>query len=110
MDPRIGDLGPALLALEDGSVFPGVAFGAPVGERLVVLERDQEAVAEADLVCPDADSGGCAHHASPDISSVSGTARTELTCPNLLVVAPAGPANERPAKTEVQAGRWLARC
>ncbi|MBF8289403.1 MAG: Carbamoyl-phosphate synthase small chain [Chloroflexi bacterium] len=31
VDPRIGDLGPALLALEDGSVFPGVAFGAPVG-------------------------------------------------------------------------------
>ena len=38
MDPRIGDLGPALLALEDGSVFPGVAFGAPVsaGGDLVV--------------------------------------------------------------------------
>ncbi|HSO28634.1 MAG TPA: glutamine-hydrolyzing carbamoyl-phosphate synthase small subunit [Candidatus Sulfomarinibacteraceae bacterium] len=31
VDPRIGDLGPALLALEDGSVFPGVAFGAPAG-------------------------------------------------------------------------------
>ena len=31
VDPRIGDLGPALLALEDGSIFPGVAFGAPVG-------------------------------------------------------------------------------
>src|SRR6187549_774673 len=30
VDPRIGDLGPALLALEDGSVFPGVAFGAAV--------------------------------------------------------------------------------
>jgi carbamoyl-phosphate synthase small subunit len=30
VDPRIGDLGPALLALEDGTVFPGVAFGAPV--------------------------------------------------------------------------------
>jgi carbamoyl-phosphate synthase small subunit len=30
VDPRIGDAGPALLALEDGSVFPGVAFGAPV--------------------------------------------------------------------------------
>ena len=29
MDPRIGDLGPALLALEDGSIFSGVAFGAP---------------------------------------------------------------------------------
>jgi carbamoyl-phosphate synthase small subunit len=31
VDPRIGDLGPALLALEDGTVFPGVAFGASVG-------------------------------------------------------------------------------
>lgn len=30
VDPRIGDLGPALLALEDGAIFPGVAFGAPV--------------------------------------------------------------------------------
>jgi carbamoyl-phosphate synthase small subunit len=38
VDPRIGDLGPALLALEDGAVFPGVAFGAPVqaGGDLVV--------------------------------------------------------------------------
>src|SRR5215218_780875 len=38
VDPRIGDLGPALLALEDGSVFPGVAFGASVsaGGDLVV--------------------------------------------------------------------------
>src|SRR6187551_559171 len=38
VDPRIGDLGPSLLALEDGSVFPGVAFGAPVaaGGDLVV--------------------------------------------------------------------------
>ena len=38
VDPRIGDLGPAILALEDGSVFPGVAFGAPVaaGGDLVV--------------------------------------------------------------------------
>lgn len=38
MDPRIGDLGPALLALEDGSVFPGVAFGAAAasGGDLVV--------------------------------------------------------------------------
>lgn len=38
VDPRIGDLGPALLALEDGSVFPGVAFGAPIaaGGDLVV--------------------------------------------------------------------------
>src|SRR5829696_7735765 len=30
VDPRVGDYGPALLALEDGSMFPGVAFGAPV--------------------------------------------------------------------------------
>jgi carbamoyl-phosphate synthase small subunit len=38
VDPRIGDLGPALLALEDGSVFPGVAFGAArsAGGDLVV--------------------------------------------------------------------------
>jgi carbamoyl-phosphate synthase small subunit len=28
VDPRIGDLGPALLALEDGTIFPGIAFGA----------------------------------------------------------------------------------
>jgi carbamoyl-phosphate synthase small subunit len=38
VDPRIGDHGPALLALEDGTVFPGVSFGAPVasGGDLVV--------------------------------------------------------------------------
>ena len=38
VDPRIGDFGPALLALEDGTVFPGVAFGASVsgGGDLVV--------------------------------------------------------------------------
>ncbi len=38
MDPRIGDLGPALLALEDGTIFPGVAFGAAdrAGGDLVV--------------------------------------------------------------------------
>jgi carbamoyl-phosphate synthase small subunit len=38
VDPRIGDLGPALLALEDGTVFRGYAFGAPVaaGGDLVV--------------------------------------------------------------------------
>jgi len=37
-DPRIGSFGPALLALEDGTVFPGVAWGAPVaaGGDLVV--------------------------------------------------------------------------
>jgi carbamoyl-phosphate synthase small subunit len=38
VDPRIGDLGAALLALEDGTIFDGVAFGAPVagGGDLVV--------------------------------------------------------------------------
>src|SRR5215210_786939 len=38
VDPRIGDHGPALLALEDGTVFGGIAFGAPVagGGDLVV--------------------------------------------------------------------------
>lgn len=30
VDARIGDHGPALLTLEDGSVFPGVSWGAPV--------------------------------------------------------------------------------
>jgi carbamoyl-phosphate synthase small subunit len=32
VDPRIGDLGPALLALEDGAVFPGIAFGAAASD------------------------------------------------------------------------------
>jgi len=38
VDPRVGDLGPALLALEDGTIFPGIAFGAAVaaGGDLVV--------------------------------------------------------------------------
>jgi carbamoyl-phosphate synthase small subunit len=38
VDPRVGDAGPALLALEDGTVFGGFAFGAPVasGGDLVV--------------------------------------------------------------------------
>jgi carbamoyl-phosphate synthase small subunit len=38
VDPRIGAHGPALVALEDGTVFPGIAFGAPVasGGDLVV--------------------------------------------------------------------------
>jgi len=31
VDPRIGSSGPCLLALEDGAVFGGVAFGATVG-------------------------------------------------------------------------------
>lgn len=30
VDPRIGTHGPALVALEDGAIFPAVAFGAPV--------------------------------------------------------------------------------
>ena len=38
VDPRVGDAGPAVLALEDGTVFPGIAFGARVaaGGDLVV--------------------------------------------------------------------------
>jgi carbamoyl-phosphate synthase small subunit len=38
VDARVGHLGPAVLALEDGTVFPGIAFGAPVaaGGDLVV--------------------------------------------------------------------------
>jgi carbamoyl-phosphate synthase small subunit len=38
VDPRVGDAGPALMALEDGTVFEGIAFGAPVaaGGDLVV--------------------------------------------------------------------------
>lgn len=38
VDPRVGDLGPALLALADGTVFPGIAFGAATaaGGDLVV--------------------------------------------------------------------------
>jgi carbamoyl-phosphate synthase small subunit len=38
VDPRIGAHGPALLALEDGTVFAGASFGAPVasGGDLVV--------------------------------------------------------------------------
>ncbi len=31
VDPRLGATGPALLALEDGTVLRGIAFGAPVG-------------------------------------------------------------------------------
>ncbi|CAN5619975.1 glutamine-hydrolyzing carbamoyl-phosphate synthase small subunit [soil metagenome] len=31
VDPRIGGHGPALLALEDGTLMRGVAFGAPIG-------------------------------------------------------------------------------
>jgi len=38
VDPRIGDHGPAILALEDGTTFSGIAFGAPIagGGDLVV--------------------------------------------------------------------------
>ena len=38
VDPRVGDAGPVLLALEDGTVFAGIAFGAsvPAGGDLVV--------------------------------------------------------------------------
>jgi carbamoyl-phosphate synthase small subunit len=38
VDPRVGDLGPALLALEDGTIYPGLAFGAAeaAGGDLVV--------------------------------------------------------------------------
>jgi carbamoyl-phosphate synthase small subunit len=38
VDPRVGDAGPALLALEDGTVFAGIAFGAAAaaGGDLVV--------------------------------------------------------------------------
>ena len=38
VDPRVGDLGPAVLALADGTIFPGIAFGAPLaaGGDLVV--------------------------------------------------------------------------
>ncbi len=38
VDPRVGARGPALLALEDGTIFPGIAFGADAsaGGDLVV--------------------------------------------------------------------------
>ena len=42
VDPRVGDYGPALLALEDGRVFPGVAFGARrSGEGDLVVNTSQ---------------------------------------------------------------------
>jgi len=42
VDPRVGDFGPALLALEDGRVFPGVAFGSPrSGEGDLVVNTSQ---------------------------------------------------------------------
>src|SRR3954467_14820888 len=38
VDPRVGEAGPARLPLEDGTLFSGIAFGAPVasGGDLVV--------------------------------------------------------------------------
>jgi carbamoyl-phosphate synthase small subunit len=42
VDPRVGDYGPALLALEDGRLFPGVAFGARcAGEGDLVVNTSQ---------------------------------------------------------------------
>ena len=42
VDPRVGDHGPALLALEDGRVFPGIAFGAfGSGEGDLVVNTSQ---------------------------------------------------------------------
>ena len=42
VDPRIGDYGPALLALEDGRVFPGIAFGSrSAGEGDLVVNTSQ---------------------------------------------------------------------
>jgi carbamoyl-phosphate synthase small subunit len=42
VDPRVGDYGPALLALEDGRLFPGVAFGARCsGEGDLVVNTSQ---------------------------------------------------------------------
>src|SRR3954467_5305872 len=51
VDPRIGDLGPALLALEDGTIFDGVAFGAPrAGGGDLVVNTSQTGYQE---VCTD---------------------------------------------------------
>ncbi|MFI5258099.1 MAG: glutamine-hydrolyzing carbamoyl-phosphate synthase small subunit [Candidatus Limnocylindrales bacterium] len=42
VDPRVGDYGPALLALEDGRLFPGIAFGAQrSGEGDLVVNTSQ---------------------------------------------------------------------
>ena len=42
VDPKVGDYGPALLALEDGRLFPGVAFGARCsGEGDLVVNTSQ---------------------------------------------------------------------
>lgn len=51
VDPRIGSSGPCLLALEDGSVFSGVAFGATAGNGGdVVVNTSQTGYQE---VCTD---------------------------------------------------------
>jgi carbamoyl-phosphate synthase small subunit len=51
VDPRIGDSGPALLALEDGFVLPGISFGAPVaGFGDLVVNTSQTGYQE---VCTD---------------------------------------------------------
>jgi carbamoyl-phosphate synthase small subunit len=51
VDPRVGDSGPALLALEDGTVFPGVAFGAfEAGGGDLVVNTSQTGYQE---VCTD---------------------------------------------------------
>jgi carbamoyl-phosphate synthase small subunit len=42
VDPRVGDYGPALLALQDGRLFPGIAFGAQrAGEGDLVVNTSQ---------------------------------------------------------------------
>ena len=42
VDPRVGDYGPALLALEDGRLFPGIAFGSQrSGEGDLVVNTSQ---------------------------------------------------------------------
>ena len=78
VDPRIGDLGPALLVLEDGSIFPGVAFGAPIAagrdrsperdarEDRPILEREQRRTEVADPWIDDGARAGCRRHGSGD--------------------------------------------
>ena len=42
VDPRVGDYGPALLALEDGRIFPGIAFGSQrAGQGDLVVNTSQ---------------------------------------------------------------------
>ena len=56
VDPRIGNHGPALLALEDGSIFDGVAFGAPLaGGGDLVVNTSQTGYQE---VCTDSSYAG----------------------------------------------------